>query len=225
MENNIKKEDRIRTFGRVKGRAFNDTQQYRFDNVLPKISIKIEGNKVLNYPKNSKKTIFEIGFGHGEQLANQAILHPDYNLIGCETYINGVLSLIDKIEKNNIKNIRIFPDDARILLEKIEDCSIDVFFIFFPDPWPKRKQKRRRIITEEFLLLLNSKLKNNGVFFFASDIDDYVEYTNNLAIKIFKPCFRNIEECKKEPNWWVKTTYQNKAIKEARECYFLEFKK
>lgn len=220
----MKEELRVRTFGRIKGRAFNKTQQYRFENVLPKLAIKIENEKVINYPKNNNKTIFEIGFGHGEQLVNQAVLHPNYNLIGCETYINGVLSLIDKIEKNNIKNIKIFNDDARILLEKIKDNSIDEFFIFFPDPWPKRKQKRRRIITEDFLLLLKQKLKNNGTFFFASDIVDYVEFTNKLADKIFTKCFKEIEDCKKEPSWWVKTTYQQKAIKENRECYFLEFK-
>lgn len=217
-------EFKIRTFGRVKGRKLSQSQNNKLKNLLPKFEIKVENDKILNFPTDDKKLIFEIGFGYGEQLVNQAILHKDCNLIGCETYVNGVLSLLTKIEENQIENIKIFNNDARLLLEKMPNNSIDVLFVLFPDPWPKKRQNKKRIINPEFLDLVKQKIKKDGILFFASDILNYVEWTYDFAKEKFEPLFEKIEDCKNEPDWWVKTRYQQKAIKEGRESYFLKFK-
>ncbi len=217
---------KIRTFGRIRSRGFSEAKIDKLNNVLPKYSVKInENGTVENFPSKCNKLFFEIGFGYGEHTAHQALLNKDVEIVACETYINGVLSLLDKIKTNNIENIRIFNGDARLLLEKIPDNSIDKVFILFPDPWPKKRQNKKRIINDEFLNLLKQKLKDNGTLFFASDILDYVEWTLNFANGKFKKMFDNLEECKREPEWWIKTRYQTKAIKEGRESYFLEFKK
>ena len=217
---------KIRTFGRIRSRGFSETKIDKLNNVLPKYSVKInENGTVENFPSKCNKLFFEIGFGYGEHTAHQALLNKDVEIVACETYINGVLSLLDKIETNNIENIRIFNGDARLLLEKMPNNSIDKVFILFPDPWPKKRQNKKRIINDEFLNLLKQKLKDNGTLFLASDILDYVEWTLNFANGKFKKMFDNLEECKREPEWWIKTRYQTKAIKEGRESYFLEFKK
>lgn len=215
---------KIRTFGRIKSRKLSDLKLNKIESFLPKFKIEIDNNgNLLGFPQNNKNIIFEIGFGYGEHTAHQALLNQDCNIIGCETYINGVLSLLDKIENTKVENIKIFNGDARLLLEKLPNNSIDKIFILFPDPWPKKRQNKKRIISENFLQLIQSKLKKDGILFFASDIFDYVEWTNNLARKKFTPLFNNLEECKKEPNWWIKTRYQQKAIKAGRNSYFLEF--
>ncbi len=110
-----------------------------------------------------------------------------------------------------------------MLLEKLPNNSLDKIFILFPDPWPKKKQNKRRIISEDFIEIVKTKLKNGGILFFASDILNYIEWTNEIVSTILKPLFDNIENCKKEPVWWIKTRYQEKAILENRESYFLEF--
>lgn len=214
----------IRSFGRIRGRNLKDSKINKLDNILPKYLIKIEEDKIINLPTNNK-LLFEIGFGYGEHTLHQAKLHPDYNIIACETYINGVLSLLDKIEENKINNINIYNLDTRYLLEKMPDNSIDIIYILFPDPWPKKKQNKRRIINAEFVDLVKSKLKKGGILFFASDILNYVEWTMEFVFGKLKPTFNNIEECKKEPQWWIRTRYQEKAIRENRESYFLEFRK
>lgn len=214
---------RIRSFGRIKSRKFSDIKLEKLEKNLPQYLIKIENEKILGLPQNYDKLYFEIGFGYGEHTIHQAILNKNYGIVACETYSNGVLSLLDKIENNEIQNIRIYNWDARELLEKIPNSSIDKVFILFPDPWPKKKQNKKRIINAEFLDLLKLKLKNGGILFFASDILNYVEWTMNLAKDKFQPLFKDLNECKKEPEWWIKTRYQEKAIKEGRESYFLEF--
>ena len=215
---------KIRSFGRVKSRKLKDSKLEKIDLVLPKYEIKIQENgEVSNLPDNYEKLYFEIGFGYGEHTVHQAMLNKNYRIVACETYINGVLSLLDKIEENKIENIRIYNDDARFLLEKIPDHSIDKIFILFPDPWPKKRQNKRRIINNEFLDLVKLKLKKGGILFFASDIANYVEWTFDFAKDKFKYKFNSIEDCKNEPKWWIRTRYQQKAIKEGRESYFLEF--
>lgn len=215
---------KIRTFGRIKSRKLGQIKLKKINDFFPKFKIEIDGENLINFPLDNKKLIFEIGFGYGEHTIHQALLNKDYNIVGCETYINGVLALLDKIEEEKVENIRIFNGDARLLLEKMPDNSIDKIFVLFPDPWPKNRQIKKRIISDSFLQLLQLKLKKGGTFFFASDILDYVEWTYKLAKEKFTPLFDNLEECKKEPDWWIQTRYQQKAIKEGRESYFLEFK-
>ena len=216
-----KNQQKIRSFGRIKSRKLTENKINVLDNVLPLYQLKEEE---INNIFDTKNTIFfEIGFGYGEHTVHQAKLNPQVNIVACETYINGVLSIISKIEKEKINNIKIFNGDTRLLLEKIPNHSIDKIFILFPDPWPKKKQNKRRIINEEFINLVKEKLKIGGILFFASDISNYVEWTFNYASSRLKPLFNNLEDCKKEPEWWIKTRYQEKAIKEGRESYFLEF--
>jgi len=220
MEGNLK----IRSFGRIKSRKLKDSKLEKLKVIFPKYRIEINDDKILNMPEGCEKLYFEIGFGYGEHTIHQALLNENYGIIACETYINGVLSLLDKIESQSVKNVRIYNGDARILLEKMPDNLIDKVFVLFPDPWPKKKQHKRRIINDEFLDTLRKKIKTNGTLFFASDILDYVESMSKTTIAKFEPLFENIEDCKKEPDWWIRTRYQQKAINEGRESYFLEFK-
>lgn len=203
----------IRSFGRINGRGKIDI------NLINNIDCLIDEN--YKFDKN-KTNHLEIGFGYGESLLNRAINNKDVNYIGCETYTKGVLNLYNGIKANNVNNIKIFNGDARILLNNIENETIDMIFILFPDPWPKKKQNKRRIISDNFLNLAKDKLKTNGKIFFATDIESYVEWTiekfNNN-----KNFSNNKENIKEKPDWWVITKYQEKAINEGRESNFLEY--
>ena len=93
----------------------------------------------------------EIGFGGGEHLAGLAAAMPDCDFIGAEPFINGVASLLRHIDEQQLGNIRIWPDDVRLILPKIETASLAGAFIMFPDPWPKRRHAGRRILQPAFL--------------------------------------------------------------------------
>ena len=51
------------------------------------------------------------------------------------------------------------------------------FIVLYPDPWPKKRHHERRIVNADTLKQFHALLKPDGVFLFASDIDDYVEWT------------------------------------------------
>lgn len=213
----------IRSFGRIRGKNLTENKIEKLENNLQNLKIELDDD-FDGLSKNYKKVFLEIGFGQGEHTAHQAMLNPDCLVVSCETYINGVMSLVSRIEENKIENIKIYNNDARDLLEKLPDNYLDRVFILFPDPWPKKRQNKRRIINEEFLTLLKSKMKKGGTLFFASDIENYVEWTMEKIQGILTPTFNSVEECKNnQPVWWVETKYQKKAIREGRDSYFMEF--
>lgn len=214
--------NKIRSFGRVRGKGLSNKVKNIIEELLPKYlinnEIEININRIFD---NNKKNCLEIGFGYGESLAHKAQIYNEKNFIGCEVYTNGVSNLIELIEKNNIQNLKIFNGDSRIFLENLLNNSLEVIYILFPDPWPKKKQNKRRIINEEFIELLYKKLENNGKIIFVSDIPDYVEWTKEKFNNVNKFLLKEI----KQPDWWITTRYQEKAIIAGRKSYFLEFSK
>jgi len=111
----------------------------------------------------------EIGFGGGEHLAACAAQRPDTGFIGCEPFINGVASLLGHIDNQKLENIRIYPNDARTLLDALPDACLARIFILFPDPWPKARHEKRRFIGPENLPHLARALQKGGEMHLATD--------------------------------------------------------
>jgi tRNA (guanine-N7-)-methyltransferase len=159
-------------YGRRQSRSLRDSQKNLWEQLFNDVKIDLQ-NLPASYPEN---IIFEIGFGGGENLAHQAMNNPDYTCIGCEPFINGVSSLLTKISENNIENIRIFNDDATILLKSMPDQLIKKMFVLFPDPWPKKRHNRRRVVNLENLLLMHKKMQTAGELIIATDHPGYLEW-------------------------------------------------
>ena len=64
---------------------------------------------------------------------------------------NGIAKLLANMESQGLGNIRIFADDALLLLDRLAARTIGRVFILFPDPWPKERHKKRRIVSRETL--------------------------------------------------------------------------
>jgi tRNA (guanine-N7-)-methyltransferase len=166
----------------------------------------------------------EIGFGGGEHLAAQAKAHPETGFIGCEPFINGVAKLLTSIQAYNLKNIRIYDDDARPLLDVMDGQSIDRAFILFSDPWPKKRHHKRRFIIEENLNRLARVLKDDAELRFASDHYGFVSWA--LEHLINHPAFawnaRSARDWRIPPQDWVATRYEEKALaRQERPAYLL----
>ncbi|PZO56244.1 MAG: tRNA (guanosine(46)-N7)-methyltransferase TrmB, partial [Alphaproteobacteria bacterium] len=121
--------------------------------------------------------VLEIGFGGGEHLVAQASAHPEQRFIGVEPFLNGVASCLRHVEEANVSNVRIHNGDARDVIARLPDASLDLCYILFPDPWPKARHHKRRLIQAEFLDELARVLKPGGEVRFATDWANYAEWT------------------------------------------------
>lgn len=132
----------------------------------------------------------EIGFGMGDALAVMAKSHPHIDYLGIEVHRPGIGSLLLKLEKDAIDNVRIVCADAvEILSHYLPDASLDAVYLYFPDPWPKKRHHKRRIVQPEFASMLWRKLKPGGVFHMATDWDDYARCM--LAVMEATPGYAN----------------------------------
>jgi tRNA (guanine-N7-)-methyltransferase len=119
----------------------------------------------------------EIGFGGGEHLAAQAARRPDVLFIGAEPFQNGVASALRHIDEAGLNNVRVHDGDARELLARIPDASLERIFLLFPDPWPKARHHKRRLLQRDTAAELARTLKPGGRLRFASDWADYVNWS------------------------------------------------
>lgn len=168
----------IRTFGRTGGRALSPRQQTLFETRLGHWRVPAPLPPRLD-PQNLFGTTgpvwLEIGFGGGEHLVAQAVAHPGTGFIGCEPFVEGVAKAIAGIEDNGLKNVRLWPDDARLLLEALAPGSVERVFVLFPDPWPKRRQQKRRLVQPAFTAALARVLVPGGQVRFATDVASYAD--------------------------------------------------
>ena len=122
------------------------------------------------FQNNNQRFILEIGFGNGENLVDCAKKDPNSNFIGIEVYPSGIGQCLINANKYDLKNLRLFCNDAvDVLNKRIANESLDVINIFFPDPWPKKRHHKRRLISEDFIVLIKSKLKQNGLVHICTD--------------------------------------------------------
>jgi tRNA (guanine-N7-)-methyltransferase len=165
----------------------------------------------------------EIGFGGGEHLAHQATLNPEVSLLGAEAFLNGVAKLLAQVQESGVNNIRVMYGDARMLLEVLPDASFERIYLLYPDPWPKTGQKKRRFVNDINLRHFHRVLKPAGLFLFASDIPDYVLWTQQHVAEFgqFK-----LGKGESQPfENWTQTRYEAKALREGRVPAYLSFQK
>lgn len=187
----------IQSFGRRLGKKMGQSRRTHLDELLPLYAVNQE-------EFTSKEVILEIGFGDGQRIAKEALASKDKLFIGAEPFLNGVGTLLKTIKQEKIENIRIYPEDGRVLLENFNDHILSKIYILFPDPWPKAKHHKRRIINHSFLALLKQKLIKNGEVIIATDHAEYASYIDD-QLKEYKLL------SKETPKEWYKTKYQEKA--------------
>lgn len=156
----------------------------------------------------------EIGFGGAEHLIEQAKRNPEIGFLGCEPFVEGVAKAVIGIEDQGLENVRLWPDDVRLLLARLPDASLTRAFILFPDPWPKRRQQKRRLVQPDFLRLLRPKLKPGAAVRFATDVRSYADEA--LLTFLSEPGFRWTASCaddwRKAPDDHVTTRYESKGL-------------
>ena len=145
--------------------------------------------EVEDFSKHFDKCYLEIGFGNAENIIFQAINNPSYLFIGSEVYMSGIGTLISSIKENNIKNIKIFSDDIRLLLDQSPKKVFDSVIIICPDPWPKEKHHKRRLINKSFLEMVHDFMKDDSNIYISTDWENYAESISELFVKnkLFKP--------------------------------------
>jgi tRNA (guanine-N7-)-methyltransferase len=215
-------------FGRRSGKTLHPVQKALVGEMLPALEIAPGEAPVVPaelFP-DAGDHVLEIGYGGGEHLARQARDNPQTGHIGCEVFSGGIAKLVQAIDREGLTNIRLFTDDALKLLLRLPAASLDAVYLLYPDPWPKTRHHKRRFVSPTTLCELARVIRPGGKFHFATDIEDYANWT--LAHILRASAFRFTPQ--RPGSWhepysgWVPTRYEAKARRDGRlQSFYFSF--
>ena len=214
-------------YGRRRGRRLRPGQRDLLASLLPQLRIELPERGNLDpqrlFPIPPAEIWLEIGFGAGDHLAEQAAAHPDVGFLGAEVFENGVVKLLAELQRGELGNIRIFVDDARLLLTALPDAGLGRVFILFPDPWPKLRHHKRRMVSPSTLDQLARVMKDGAELRLATDDIGYLRAMLELVPS--HPAFawqaRGPADWLRRAADWPATRYEAKAVAAARIPHFL----
>jgi len=220
----------IHSYGRRRGRRLRRGRTTLVDDLLPRLAVPLPADSAelelqSLFPRPMTEIWLEIGFGAGEHLAHQAESHRDVGVIGGEPYINGIAGLLSRISDHGLDNVRLWPNDIRLLLPRFPTGSLSRVFILFPDPWPKVRHHKRRLVSASLLDELARLMPPGAELRLATDDPDYLTWM--LERLTVHPQFewqaRRVGDWLSRPADSPPTRYEEKARAAGRVPVFLRF--
>ena len=148
------------------------------NNVIIDDIFKYTGNLKAVFPNDNPLRI-EIGCGKGGFVLGMAKKHPDINFIAIEKNLNVLVLAAEKVQREDVENVKFFAGDAGILNGFQTETKADVIYINFCDPWAKKRYAKRRLTHKKQLTLWKTLLKENGEIHFKTDNKDLFEFSLN----------------------------------------------
>jgi tRNA (guanine-N7-)-methyltransferase len=225
---------RTRWYGRRRGKRLRKGRQELFETLLPSLRLTLPVDPeapvdpaALFAPAAVQDLWLEIGFGAGEHLAAQAERHREVGFIGCEAFISGIAGLLVRARERGLGNVRIFEDDARLLLPRLPDAILGRIFLLFPDPWPKRRHAPRRFVQWETLDSVARVLRPGGEFRIATDDVAYAAWILERLTghAQFRWTASGPDDWRRPPDDWAPTRYEEKARQAGRAPVYLSFER
>ncbi|MCK6440805.1 MAG: tRNA (guanosine(46)-N7)-methyltransferase TrmB [Planctomycetes bacterium] len=123
---------------------------------------------------NTHPVELEVGIGKGRFLIQSAETRPGTNFVGIEWARAYHLMAMERAGKRALTNIRFLRDDALHTFKlALAPQSLSALHVYFPDPWPKTRQRKRRLIQPAFVDLAVKALKDDSLIHLATDHADY----------------------------------------------------
>ena len=216
-----------RLYGRTRGSRLRPRQVELLSRTLPRLLL---GKSQLAEPWSAFDTAIralwlEVGFGGGEHARAQVAANPDAGLIACEVYENGICSLLSALVPEGAEdlaplpaNLRIWNDDARLILRDLPPGCLDRLFLLFPDPWPKARHTKRRFVHPDNIPLVARALRTGGEWRIASDDPTYQRWTEEVLAA--QTLFDVLPPARSRPDAWPPTRYERKAELAGRSALY-----
>ena len=125
---------------------------------------------------NDRPVQIEIGMGKGKFLHTLAKENPDINYIGIEKYSSVLLRAIQKMEEDELANLKFIRMDAEEITDVFATGEVDRIYLNFSDPWPKDRHAKRRLPSRQFLKRYDEILKKDGRIEFKTDNRDLFDF-------------------------------------------------
>ena len=151
--------------------------------------------------------------------------YPNINFIGLEVNDSQMVNAINRLQKENLKNLKLINIDANEVVS-IFGKEIDTIYLTFCDPWPKKIDERRRFTHESFLKLYDRIFKKNKHIILKTDNKGFFAYSLE-TLSGYWYTFERVSLDLHHDEYPIKnimTNYEKQYFKEGRPIYYLDAK-
>ena len=130
---------------------------------------------------------------------------------------------LDKVLDSQAPNVRLLLVDGSDLTNYFADSEIDLMYLNFSDPWPKKRHEKRRLTYKTFLDTYRQILPEQGEIHFKTDNRGLFEYSLVSFSQygmILKQVWLDLHASDFEGN--VMTEYEEKFSQKGQVIYRVE---
>lgn len=238
MTNSPRPDDRF--YGRRHGKPIKGSRLRLLEQLLPQVAVRQPAaGEIIDFPAlfgfQPRAVWLEVGFGGGEHVAALSQEHPQVGFIASEPFLNGISALLAHLSGTHLKeaktaaldagradNVRLWPDDVRLLFPHFREKSFERIYVLYPDPWPKARHAARRFLNGANIPQLARLLADTGRLYLATDIAAYADWAQE-QMEISGLFARENEDRARPWAGWIPTRYEKKGISEGRQPNYLVF--
>ncbi len=118
--------------------------------------------------------VVEVGSGQGHAIVHAATAHPETDFLAVEVFKAGLARTMKDADAAGARNLRLVEANAPEVLQHLLPArSVTELWVFFPDPWHKKKHTKRRLVAPEFAAIAARALVEGGLLRLATDWEEY----------------------------------------------------
>ena len=188
---------------------------------------------------NENPVEIEIGCGKGRFLLEAARQRPQINYLGIERapkYVRRIQERFQKhikhtgrrsggVEGSLFPNARLaWSDAARFVDCYVAENCVQAYHVYFPDPWPKKRQHKRRLFRNETWLrgIERTLLPSRGRLYVVTDYSEYFDEIRGRLDRLTCLVERSSAPTESEH---IQTNFEMKYLAEGRKIYRTVFEK
>ena len=191
-------------------------------------------NYVVSNPRNYKNKwndLFgnhnpihlELGMGRGEFIITMAKQNPKINFIGLELNESQTAYAVQRINNQNIPNLKLICANANDLLEFFGK-EIDTIYLTFSEPWPKPIDEKKRFTHVNYLKMYDRIYKKDKHLILKTDNKVLFSYSLESLSSYwyeFKRVSVDLHHDERNiPN--VMTDWEQKCFKDGKQIYYVD---
>jgi tRNA (guanine-N7-)-methyltransferase len=167
---------------------------------------------------NDHPVALEVGSGKGRFLVASASARPEVNFVGIEKSLHYYRVIRTRLQRHALPNARIVNYDAfEVVRRMVPDASLSEVHIYFPDPWPRPRERKRRMIRDEVMTELVRVMRPEAKGIYVTDHQEYFE----KAIEVLRGFFdAEVADAYASP---PRTNYEAKYREAGRPIYEARF--
>lgn len=170
--------------------------------------------------------IVEIGSGQGHAIVSAASSRADDDFLAVEVFRAGLARTMLDADKAGIRNLRLIEANApEVLSPYLPEGAASEVWIFFPDPWHKKRHTKRRLVRPGFGDIAARALQDGGLLRLATDWEDYALQMREVldAEPLFERAFEG--EWAERFDGRVMTAFERKGIDKGRDIRDLMYRR